>query len=332
MWQINMKKALYTAIIAFMFSLSVQSCFPVNFSENRGSLDLLINFNDVKSSTPGLIQNNFSFIITGKGPGSSSFRQETNRGVSNARAESLIPGTWNITVEALYYNESRAVSFGDGTASILVKPGESTQCSIGIAPFNGIGTLNIRVNWDSARVSNPVLLGSLTRFGYSPLYPAFTLNSGEAAASMELPGGIYTCEIQLKDGDIYIYGGAADSVRITNLLTTNMVCTIAGETGQGEISIFVNINIPSPIIPSIIGGNVNINYGESMNLAGSTPGESGVINYHWYLNGSKQGEGISYSVPQSLNPGDYRIDLIVYNNDYLRGGSASFSFTVLEAD
>jgi hypothetical protein len=82
--------------------------------------------------------------------------------------------------------------------------------------------------------------------------------------------------------------------------------------------------------PVITGGAESIPQGTSVTLTGSAPGEQGEINYRWYLDGKMmQQSGNNYAIPADLNTGPHRVDLIIYNADYTRSGSATSSFTIV---
>ena len=244
----------------------------------------------------------------------------------------LVFGTWEITVQALYYGDSGAVDFGGGTAAVEVHSGSMSECSVAITPFEGQGILEITVNWDSASVENPVLEGTLSRIGYDDVAVEFTMPTGQATgqatASMTLDSGIYTASIVLNDGENHEFAGAADSVRIINALTTSAVYTMNGETGEGSVEISISINIPESIDAYIDGAEDTLTVGTSMALTASAPDEPDEVYYYWYLDGRLKQEGASYTVPDTLSTGPHRVDLIVFSLDYSRGGAATCAFTV----
>jgi len=309
-------------------AMLIQSCdriYPVN--DATGSMAVSVSL----AAVPSVQAEDFSFNIDGDGPGEASFHAETTQGEDSAQIENLAFGSWVISVEALYHGESGAVSFGDGTASVDVHPSSTSLCSVAITPFSGEGQLNLAVNWNSASVETPSLEGTLSRVGYDPVPVSFTMGSGQAISSMTLASGVYTFSLVLRDGEAYEFSGVADSIRITNALTTSAVYTLTGASGQGAIDISISISIPAEIEAVITGGpdTNTIAQGTAVALTGSSQ-ESGDFTYSWYLNGRIQQNGSSYTIPGTLEAGIYRVDLIVYNSDYTRCGSATYSFTVTE--
>lgn len=317
-----------TLLLIILSAALVQACdrvYPVN--DATGSMAVSVSL----AAVPSVQAEDFSFNIDGDGPGEASFHAETTQGEGSALIEGLAFGSWVISVEALYHGGSGAASFGDGTASVDVHPSSTSSCSVAITPFSGQGQLNLTVNWNSASVENPALEGTLSRVGHDPAAVNFTMGSGQATSSMTLDSGIYTFSLVLRDGEAYEFSGVADSIRITNALTTSAAYTLTGASGQGAIDISISISIPSEIDALITGGpeTNTIPQGTAVALAGSAQ-ESGDFTYSWYLNGRIQQNGSSYTIPGTLEAGIYRVDLIVYNSDYTRCGSATYSFTVVE--
>ena len=320
-------------IMVFLSVVMINACdqtTPQHNAAAAGSLAVSVSLESTRAMAPDLSQDDFSFIISGNGPGENTFYVETAQGATTALVNDLVFGTWEITVEALYYGESGAVSFGDGTAAVEVHSGSMSECSVAITPFEGQGVLEITVNWDSASVENPVLEGSLSRIGSDPVEIEFTMGTGQATASLTLDSGIYTTAIVLNDGENHEFAGAADSIRIINALTTSAVYTMNGETGEGSVEISISINIPESIDAYIDGAIETLTVGTSMDLTGSAPEEPDEVYYYWYLDGRLKQEGASYTVPDTLSNGPHRVDLIVFSSDYSRGGAATCSFTVVE--
>lgn len=319
------------SMLAFLLVMMIQACDQYLPQEDAtGSMSVSVLLEDAKITAPDLSADDFNFIINGDGPGDNTFHVETMQGAGSALVENLVFGTWNITVEALHHGTSGAVSFGDGTGTVEVHANSTSLCSVSIIPFEGQGVLRITVNWSSTSVEDPMLEGTLSRIGFDALAVPFTVGTGQATATMNLDSGIYTFSFVLKDGDVYEFSGAADSIRITNSLTTTAVYTLNGESGVGSIDISISISIPSSIDPVISGGAETISTGTSMALTASAPAETGQLYYSWYLNGRKKQDGASYTVPGTLAEGPYRVDLIVFNADYTRSGAATYLFTVTE--
>ena len=326
-----MKNVLLNKIKVFLvIALSagmIQACDRMYFEdEETGAVSISVSVEQASMSEPALSTDDFSFVIDGAGPGENTFHVETAQGVSEAVVGSLVFGSWDITVQALYGE----VYFGVGSATIAVNSGSATDCPIVITPSEGQGTLDITVNWDSATVQSPVLEATLSRIdGYSTDV-SFAMGTGQATASVVLDSGIYSLSLVLKDGDTYEYAGAADSIRIINALTTSVVYTLDGETGTGSVSISISINIPESIDVTIEGASETLTAGSEMALTASAPEETGSLYYFWYLNGRLKQEGGTYTVPATLTAGPYRVDLIIFNDDYSRSGAASVVFTVVE--
>lgn len=228
-------KKIEAFILVLMSCLMIQSCDISHFaSEQSGTGKISVSVSlDQAIASADLSQEDFSFVIYGSGPGAGTFQVSTGQNVDSATVEDLAFGTWNITVEALYHDGvADPVSFGDGVAAAEVHPDSTTLCSVDIAPFEGQGNLDLTVNWNSSQVSDPRLEGTLSRIGYDETTSiVFTIGSGQATAYLEgLDSGIYSLALTLNDGADYEFGGIADSVRITNALTTTAEYTITGTT------------------------------------------------------------------------------------------------------
>jgi hypothetical protein len=330
-----MKRYALKRFIVFLTALAcaglVQACdLVMPQHEGRGARTIALSLEQASMTGPALVAEDFSFIIDGTGPGGQSFHVQTAQGAGDAFVGDLVFGAWDITVEALYHGPSGAVSFGSGVAAVTVNSGSSTNCMVAITPFQGQGTLQLAVNWNSASVQSPVLEASLSRIGFDPVPLSFDINSGQATASLALDSGIYRLALVLRDGETYEYAGAADSVRITHALTTSAVYTLSGATGLGSVSISVSIDIPESIDAFITGASETMQQGAAMSLSASAPTETGPLYYYWYLNGRLKQEGPDYTIPASLAKGPYRVDLIIYTEDYSRSGAATCIFTVVE--
>jgi hypothetical protein len=162
----------------------------------------------------------FSYIITGKGPRNAAFRITTERGVTTVQTGNITFGKWDITVEALYHRASGVVSFGSGSAVVDVIQGDLSTCQVSITPFEGDGDFVIVAKWDNSSIINAVLQGELSRIGYASIPVNFNVMNGEGQAQMSLASGIYSLSLILKDGEGVELTGVADSIRIVNSLTT----------------------------------------------------------------------------------------------------------------
>ena len=278
--KIFIKNMSMAGIIILLPLIFAQSCDRNHLlHDNNGTLSISVSLESARAAAPDLSQDDFSFNIYGDGPGDSTFYVETSQGATTALVNDLAFGTWEITVEALYYGEPEAVSFGDGVATALVHSGYISECPIVITPFEGQGNLDITVNWDNAEVENPELEGSLSRIGFDPVEINFTMGTGQATASLTLDSGIYTASFVLNDGEDYEYGGVVDSVRITNALTTAGEYTIIGTPAP---------DTEAPTVPTNLSATNIQSYRVSLSWNASTDNR-GVTGYRVYRGGSPIG-------------------------------------------
>mgnify|MGYP001470463887 CR=1 FL=1 len=279
-------KLFVPGILILLSLFSSSSCDRAYFSdEETGALSVSVSMADARMTVPDINENDFSFTITGSGPDGSTFDTDTEEGVSDVTIGSLVFGTWEITVEAIYHGTSEEVSFGDGMSYVDVHAGDTSSCSVSITPFEGQGTLDLSVTWDSSAVASPVLECTLTRVGYDDVSADLTPGDGSASASLALESGIYSLSIVLKDGETYEYGGVVDSVRIINSLTTTAAYEIVGETMP---------DTEAPSVPANLAATDVQSYRVSLSWDASSD-NVGVAGYRVYRDGSALGTSGSTS-------------------------------------
>ena len=112
-----------------------------------------------KTIEPDLDMDVDHYDVYGLGPGGASFE---HLGVTDTTVvqASLIPGEWEITVEA-YNADSPPVLIGRGSAIVTIASGEVLSVTLTVDPIAGAGQLDVTVEWPAGVLSNPVVVGGL---------------------------------------------------------------------------------------------------------------------------------------------------------------------------
>ncbi|MCP4130409.1 MAG: hypothetical protein GY754_05460, partial [bacterium] len=171
----------------------------------------------------------------------------------------------------------------------------------------------------------------------------FTISSIEGTSTgtfsdSALPAGYYVLSVKLLDNNIQTMG-AVEIVRI-----------VEGETSTGSF-IFNEINKPGgtimaniiadmeePIEVSMSDIPAELAKGTTPSVTASVPDGVGDVRYTWFINGEQKHIGSTadpvYTIPVDTlkTDGVYRIDVVAFTLDGKRGGSATDTFSVIEAE
>ncbi len=158
------------------------------------------------------------------------------------------------------------------------------------------------------------------------------------------PGGTYDEE--------YLVAGFAEIVRIVTGQVTvgNVQFGDSINPHYGDFIVDIDMDMKEPIILTLSGDTpALVEQGQSMttnvaiNAAATVPAVTQAMTYYWYENGQFQGAGPSVTLTADMLPtidnGDaipdleqhYRVDVIGYQTDGTRAGSASYTYTVTES-
>ncbi|MCP4132714.1 MAG: leucine-rich repeat domain-containing protein, partial [bacterium] len=171
----------------------------------------------------------------------------------------------------------------------------------------------------------------------------FTISSIEGTSTgtfsdSALPAGYYVLSVKLLDNNIQTMG-AVEIVRIVEGATSTG-SFIFNEINKPGGTIIANIlaDMEEPIEVSMSDIPAELAKGTTTEVTASVPDGVGDVRYTWFINGEQQHIGSTadpvYTIPVDTlkTDGVYRIDLVAFTLDGKRGGSATDTFRVTEAD
>jgi hypothetical protein len=281
-----------------------------------------------------------SYTVVGVGPAGSG--ATFNKPITNNQitVSSLVPGSWNITVNAWNAASGTGTNIGVGTAAVTVSPGQTSSAVITVVPLAGNGTLSLSTSWSGFSVSSIAAQLKNTVSG-NTASPSFTINSSNNAATMPiatLAAGYYTLTLQLLNSSSQVVMGTVDAVRIVTGQQTTGSYAFNATTGQVTV-----VMIPTANNPIVLGSITGI---PTTTITPSTDFTAKVVatdntanaNYTWYLNGvaldpsnqtTPTTTGSAYHIGAlGLNPGYYHLDVIAITADGSRAGGQAASFVV----
>ena len=296
-------------------------------SENKGTVFLSINDN-TRTLAPTLSMEVGEYKAVFTKAGLQNPQTIANSGNASIALEE---GAWTVQVDA-YNNEVPAIKIGSGSSSFNIQAGESTSVSLSVVPIVGQGVLNIGTVWTGLNLATPSITASLTPKGATnPVNLTFTLSGESASATLgSLANGYYTLALNLYDGTTLVKG-VVEVVRIIAGATTegNFAFSTSGSTGNVDVTISVNLQIPMVITISGVSSGVKLGNVITATAAADTSG----VTWSWYLNGVKQ-DSITSTITLTtgtggLGVGTYRLDAIAAKGDIL---SSNFQIFTVSAD
>lgn len=323
-----MLQKFFYCLISFtmLFSLSCSDdSYSKLYFKNGDVTKLILNLSMSQSKTilPDIDMEPETYIITGNGPDGDTFDASTDE--SSIEITGLIFGDWTINVEARNADDT---IIGEGEGSTTILSGETSSIEIVVAPLDGVGTLDLTVNWDEEHVEYPEIEAQLIPQIGSTIDLTFLIDGGTATYSNSaLDTGYYTLTFSLFDDGV-LCAGAVEVVRIVKDQTTEGIIDL--DLGLGGIQINITLEMNDPIEVLISGEEDSITSGESMTVNASAPGETVAIIYAWYINGTAYSTDNPYTFGSDLPVGMYRLDVTAFTADGKRGGSATHIFMVTE--
>jgi len=312
-----------------------------------------------KGLTPNIDFSVDSYQIKGTGPANQSFDLQLSNN-SNHQLDFLRFGSWSIELDA---NNSEGLLFAQGTTDVNINVGETTQAQIDLQLVDGIGSLDLAIEWPTNQVQNPEITGILISDTQPDITIAFTPGedkSGFTTYVAELDdsvaSGYYTLVVKVIDKGLsgsenHLAMGIAETARILAGQTTSGSYSLEGVAGTGSIGLDVTLDLNELLPISIIGTET---YPTAFDFDSSTvftvnselaagDEDAGNITQLWYLNGQlvtldndnemsyqidSDRSPFSTSINGKLMPGHYRLDVVAFNIDGSRSGSDTFQFEV----
>jgi hypothetical protein len=311
-----------TALVGFMGCDIASGGNGGGGNEQKGSLELNFDISNVQNRTivPDLDMTVAAYDVYGSGPGTASF-EYLEITESSLTVDSLIVGTWLITVEA---KNADGVIIADGTSSPLEITGENTtDATVIVDPLDGEGTFNLTVSWDPVDFpgSSPEITATLTPVEGSPLELIFTDGTNSKYHTGTYTRGYYDLNISATAGSYtsYFY----EAVRIIAGQTTSALINI--ENQEGELILEIISDLENPIEIGFDGVVDPLILGSEMTVTAVTL-PSNVETYQWMLNYSPlAGEtGPSVTLGSDLEVGTYTLTVRVTLGNIISSESVTF--------
>jgi 6-phosphogluconolactonase (cycloisomerase 2 family) len=301
-------------------ALVLVACQPPLPAAKTGSLQIsLVNSVDPRTLEPPVSMTVTSFTVAGTGPNGATF-MESSTGEAVTQ-DGLALGSWTVVVNA---TNASGELIGTGTTSAELSDGGPTRVSVTVAPVTGTGALSLVVSWPAGQVQTPSIEATLTPALGTAQALDFTVSGTSAFYSDTSVGnGYYTLAFTLLDDGTAV-AGAVDVVRIVTGQTTSGTYTFDKVNGTGgTIRVEIALNLQDPLVVGISGAISPQSVGDSQVLSASVSNYKGDTAYVWYVNGSRQATGSSYTFGPGLGAGHYRIDVTSFAADGTRAGSAT---------
>jgi len=260
----------------------------------------------------------------------------------------LLPGSWDITVEA--YNVGSILIGSALELDVVITESDTTSRSVTITPGAGNGTLDVTVRW-STPLANPEVIARITELDLTEILPApnFTEDAitGTATYSTSaLSEGTYLLFLSLESDGVEV-SSYVSVVRIIDGQTSFGDLTLAlNTTGSLDLTVVISPliqDVPKPFdldittnVPTLelslatplVTMSVDVLIDSDEDGTGETPGTS----HQWFLNGAVFDGDVSGVVIDTTDPltdevGSYNLAVIV--TDSLGDVSSdSITFTI----
>ena len=324
------KKALILTGI-LIIALSFAGCGSGNSpgdtpDDFKGSLVLNIspNLDQHRTIAPDLEMSVASYVITGTGPNSDNFSVSITTG--SATLNSLTPGAWAISVNAL--NSSGTV-IASGDTTVTIETDQTSNASITVRPIDGNGTLTLSLSWPLDAVTDPSITATLTPQDGTATDITFSMADNTASYSnSSLPDGYYTLIVNILDGSDTVWT-MVEAVRIITEQTTSGSYNLTADdfiVAQGTLDLQIDQDLQNPLIIFFSGNYSILALGTEMTVEALA--SNSVDGYQWYLNGAAIPDAIqsSLTIGNGLTAGKYSLSVIAVCGSTL--SSKSFLFTV----
>ena len=293
-----------------------------------GTLMVTMNETVSRSILPGISMNPVGYDLVGTGPEGAGFSETTTAG-SSITIPGLAFGEWTVSATA---KNSDHTAIGQGSGTVTVVPDENVGLAITVHPYDGFGTLALKVSWPAARVGTARIESTLTPFSGSSRDLAFSVNAGAGTAHFsadDVATGYHTLILKLLDDD-YPGMSAVEVVRIVKEQATNgnLIFTNVNQGTEG-IEVDITPEMGEPLSVTINGGAATKPQNQSLTLSAAVINYSNNVIYVWYVNGTAVATGADYSFDDTWAQGYDRIDVTAFSADGKRAGSATADIQVV---
>lgn len=268
-----------------------------------------------------------SYVLVGSGPDGTEF--EVTAETSPVKVPGLVFGSWTVRV---YARNADRIVIAEGMGTTEVHVAHTSFLSVPVTPLEGFGSLELTVQWNSEDTDEPAIEASLA--SPLPMDLEFQINDAEDTGTWSgsgIPTGYHALTLKLLDSGVPVIG-AVEVVRIVKDQVTRGLFRFPWiNKGTGELQVEITPEMEDPILVTLSGVPDELPAGGSLSADVSVPAGTGEVRVDWYLNAQKVGTGDSLALA-GLEPGTYRLDVIVFSEDEPRAGSASKTFQVREFD
>jgi hypothetical protein len=334
-----MKIKLFLIPVIIILTLALAACPVITGTPKTGtpaapgSLTVTVVDGVSKALLPLVDMNPASYRIVGDGPGTAAFDEPFTG--SSKTIESLVPGSWDITVAA--YN-AESVLIGEGSDTVNVSSTGSTNSSIIVRPLEGLGTLSLSLSWPADKVTNPSIQAVLTDAAGIDRNLSVTMGTGAAAGTAQISesdiaAGYHTLAVLLLKTGSLLAAGDATIVRIVKDQTTGGTITFEikdepGSATDGQIKVIILQDMQDMLNVEIADKKFLKDIAQSITLTGSVGGYTGAVSWKWYVNGVAAGTDPVFVFGTEWSEGWYNIAVTGFTADKKRAGSSSFAIKV----
>lgn len=327
-------KKFYLKIIFFTIAGLITLGTYCDISElNKGSLSLTLNYyknkqNDntrTNSQASNETISAYEVFLSGPNGEKLSIAADNNGLVV---IDDLIFGEWLISVTAM---NSKNIPVGSGNVAVQILPKRTVDYKILISPYNEIGYLRLIITWESKPDESSLLKCSLDPFIGSAPAINFTLNGGRSSyKSISIPSGYYFLTVKFVKNGVECKD-AVEAVRITPNETAIASLQVVASPSNGGTALFLDQQITDSFEIIFKGPVKIIKEGEWFKITAEPVNTREVI-YSWFIDGALKASGLnltSLTIPDNLNKGRHRLDVIIYTLDGFHGGSKKHFFEVI---
>ena len=277
-----MKKKNYIFIAVISLIMVLAGCSNETSFLGKGAISIRINDSISKGIESSISMDVAYYTIEGSTSNGDSISERIELEDSAYSNNSVSVGLWQFTAKA--YN-SDGIAIGSGSASVTVKPGQTSAINITIKENEGQGLLTVLVNGIS---SNTLLKLEIYKSDNGNLEQVgdcieFTESDGVLSASVFLDNGFYAFYISSENSFIKL--PPIDTLRVVSGDSIIVAYTLT-ENGSLDVAIQNQI-IPTPSLTVSL-STTELNSGESVLAAAIASNvDTGNLVYSWYIDNVK---------------------------------------------
>ena len=312
-------------------------------SENPGTTTMkLVLSTDQESGGRTLLPEDSSVLdvtkysVSGVGPHGGKFTK--NSDVSSVEVEGLATGSWTVIAKGLNRDGTELIT-GSATFELSAT---SDPVTIVMDTLVGTGNFKLVLDWSLCDVSVPsvvvYLSGSETDSEETTIPATLNKDSMTATVSESLASGSYRIRAVLMDGQQQV-AGLVEALRISNGSRTSASYTFHMDSEGPSSLTYMTDASGSPLRGSLAVETENglfydgVSYSCSFSFAEPSEVDARDMVIEWYYDGTlvKSQDldrgGSTYDFEAKI--GAHRLDVVVYNKNAGRTGSASYTFNVV---